>query len=120
MKATIALIAAMLAATPALAEEWDFILTNASGKAIKNLALAPAGSTDWKPRTIDADVKQDPLIKPSARTTVRFDKAASQCRYDLQATFEDGTTLVWSGANVCNNSYFTLKLAGGKATIAAN
>lgn len=120
MKLVSALGALMLVAGPAFAEDWDFVLTNGSGKPIKTLELAPAGSTDWKPQTLDPEQKRDPVIKANARTTIRFDKAANQCRYDLRGTFEDGTTQVWSGANICENSYITLKLAGGKATIGAN
>ena len=110
----------MLVATPALAEDWDFLLTNASGKPIKTIELAPSGTTDWKPQTLDAETKRDTVIKANARTTIRFDKAANQCRYDLKATFEDGTAEVWSGANICDNSYITLKLTAGKPVIVAN
>jgi len=110
----------MLVATPVLAEDWDFVLTNNSGKPIKTIELAPSGTTDWKPQAVDAETRREALIKPNARTTIRFDKAASQCRYDIKATFEDGTAEVWSGANICNNSYITLKLAAGKPTIVAN
>lgn len=110
----------MLVASPVLAEDWDFILTNASGKPIKTLDLAPSGTTDWKPQTVDAETKQAAVIKANARTTVRFDKAAKQCRYDIKATFEDTTTQVWTAINVCDNSYITLKLANGKATFTVN
>lgn len=120
MKFATGLAAFALAATPALAEDWDFVLTNGSGKPIRTLELAPAGSSDWKPQILDPEMKRDTTIKANARTTIRFDKAANQCRYDLRATFEDGTTQVWSGANICENSYVTLKLANGKPTITAN
>lgn len=120
MRHIAALAACALVAAPALAEDWDFMLTNQSGKPIKLIELAPAGTAGWKPQTADAETKREPVIKSNARTTIRFDKAADQCRYDLRATFEDGTTQVWSGANVCDNSYITLKLSGGKATITAN
>ena len=115
-----ALAAALVVASPASAEDWDFMLTNGSGKPIKTIELAPAGTVDFKPQTVDPETRRDPVIKAGAKTTVRFDKAASQCRYDLKATFEDGTTQVWTGANVCDNSYITIKLANGKATITAS
>lgn len=120
MKYVIAFAAVMATAAPAVAEDWDFMLTNGSGKSIKTIELAPAGTTDFKPQTVDPETRRDPVIKAGAKTTVRFDKAASQCRYDLKATFEDGTTQIWAGANICDNSYITLKLANGKATITAS
>jgi len=120
MKHLFALAAALVVAAPASAEDWDFMLTNGSGKPIKTIELAPAGTPDFKPQTVDPETRREAVIKPGAKTTVRFDKAASQCRFDLKATFEDGTTQVWSGANVCDNSYITIKLANGKATITAS
>jgi len=120
MKLFVGLGGLMLLATPALAEDWDFILTNASGKPIKTIELAPSGTTDWKAQTVDPEAKREPVIKPNARTTIRFDKAASQCRYDIKATFEDATTQVWAAINVCDNSYITLKLTNGKASFAVN
>ncbi len=120
MRMTTGLILLTLAATPALAEEWDFMLTNDAGKPIKTIELAPSGSIEFKPQLLDEGQKREPVIKVKAKTTVRFDKAAKQCRYDIKATFEDATSQVWSGANICDNSYITLKLVGGKATVSAN
>lgn len=120
MKYVIALAAVMVGAAPALAEDWDFMLTNGSGKPIKTIELTPSGTPDWKPQTVDPEAHRESVIKVGAKTTVRFDKAANQCRYDLRATFEDGTTQVWNAANICDNSYITLKLANGKATITAS
>ncbi|MCW4462232.1 hypothetical protein OK349_10990 [Sphingomonas sp. BT-65] len=120
MKHFIALAGAMLVATPALAEDWDFMLTNGSGKSIKTIELAPTGTTDFKPQTVDTEMRRDPVIKVGAKTTVRFDKAEKQCRYDLKATFEDGTSIVWAGANICENSYITLKLTNGKPSLTAS
>ena len=40
---------ALFVASPALAEDWDFVLTNGTGKSIKMVEIAPTGSTDWKP-----------------------------------------------------------------------
>lgn len=120
MNYAIALAAAVIAASPASAEDWDFMLTNGSGKPIKTIELAPSGTPDFKPQTVDPETRRETVIKAGAKTTIRFDKAANQCRYDLKATFEDGTSLVWPGANICDNSYVTLKLTNGKPTVTAN
>lgn len=111
---------ALFAASPAYAEDWDFLLTNSTGKPIKTVELAPSGTTDWKAPAEEEGVKREPVIKPGGRTTIRFDRGASQCRYDLRATFDDASTVVFTNANVCDNSYLTLKLTGGKPSITAN
>ena len=114
------LVLALSIASPALAEDWDFMLTNSTGKPIKTVELAAAGSGDFKPAVEDAEIKKDAVLKPGGRTTVRFDRPSNQCRYDLRATFEDASTLVFTNANVCDNSYLTLKLTGGTPSITAN
>lgn len=113
-------VMALSIASPAVAEDWDFMLTNSTGKPIKSVELAVAGTPDFKPAANDAEVKREPVLKPGGRTTIRFDRPSNQCRFDLRATFEDATTQVFANANVCDNSYITVKLTGGKPSITAN
>ncbi len=110
--------AALIAASPAWADAWDFILTNSTGKEIKSLDLAPTGTQDWQPNKVDADMAK--TFKPGARTTVHFDRGA-KCNYDIRATFADSTTIVWTNVNVCDDSYVTVKLgADGVPSFTAN
>lgn len=120
MRLVIALAALGMAVTPALAEDWDFVLINEAGKPIKTVEIAVAGSGEWKPNVKAEDMADRGEVKPKGRTTVHFDKPANQCKVDIKATFGDGATQVWSGANVCDNSYITVKLANGAATISAS
>ena len=113
--------AALMVATPAFADDWDFILINNSGKPIKAIEVSPAGAATWQPNKVDADMKRDTIVKPGGRMTVHFDKAGSQCRYDIKATFEDASSAVWISVNVCDNSYVTVKYdAKGAPTFTAN
>lgn len=118
-KLLVAAGAAIALAVPALAEDWDFMLTNGSGKTITTVELAPAGSGTWQPNKVDAELRKDATIKNGGKTTIHFDKG-SGCKYDVKATFEDGTSAVWSGFNVCDNSYITLTFAGGKPAFKAS
>ena len=113
MRTMIAIAAASLfAATPALADAWDFVLTNSTAKEIKTIELAPTGTTTWQPNKVEADTGAK-TFKPGARTTVHFDKG-SACKYDIRATFADGSMAVWSAVNVCD-SFVTVKGDGGNA-----
>ena len=69
----LALAAAMLAvAAPALADDWDFVLINSSGKAIAAVELAPTGTTAWQPNQVDPDfAKADRTMKPAASRSSR-------------------------------------------------
>jgi hypothetical protein len=121
LKMGLAAAAAIVIATPAMADDWDFVLINSSGKAIKTVEIAPTGTTTWQPNKVDPDFKkEDATVKTGARMTVHFDKGAG-CKYDVKITFTDSSNSVWSGINVCDNSYVTVKYnAAGATTFTAN
>lgn len=109
----------LAAATPALADDWDFMLVNNTGKLIEKIEVAPAGSGSWAENKVDPELKKDGKVKAGGKTTVHFDKG-NQCKYDVRATFEDKSTAVWSGYNACDNSYLTIAFTGDKPTFKAN
>ena len=110
--------AALLAAMPAYADDWDFILINDSGKEIKAIEISPTGAGTWVANRVDEGVKSGP-VKVGGRTTVHFDKN-EQCRYDVKATFADDTNGIWTNINVCDNAYVTVRYRNGAPTFTAN
>jgi|GEM_PF-537193 len=109
LKLGLAAAAAIVIAAPAMADDWDFVLINNSGKAIKTVEIAPTGTTTWQPNKVDPEFKKaDATVKPGARMTVHFDKGAG-CKYDVKLSFADNSEGVWTGINVCDNSYITVK-----------
>ncbi|MEI9850602.1 MAG: hypothetical protein WDN24_06795 [Sphingomonas sp.] len=52
--------------------------------------------------------------------TVHFEKGENNCRYDVRATFADDTNAVWTGINVCDNAFVTLRYRDGAPVFAAN
>jgi len=118
--ALIASAAALAAAAPALADEWDFLLTNSTGKLITKIEVAPAGSGSWVENKVEAELNKDGKVKPGGKTTIHFEKAASACKFDVRGTFEDKTTAVWPNVNLCDNSYVTIAFTGEKPTFKAN
>jgi hypothetical protein len=120
-KLAVTAAAVLMLATPAIADDWDFMLTNSSGKTIKTIELAPTGTTTWQPNKIEADFRKDPTIKSGAKTTIHFDKDGKVCKYDIKATFADDTSAVWTAVNVCDNAYVTIKYnAAGAPTFTAS
>jgi hypothetical protein len=111
--------AALMLATPALAEDWDFMLTNSTGKTIKLVEVSPAGAGTWAANKIDPELQKEKTVRNGGRMTVHFDKGSS-CKYDVQITFDDGTKAVWGGVNVCDNSYVTVNYANGAPTFKAS
>lgn len=112
-------IAALVAATPALAQEsagdMDFVLTNQTGKALKSLQIKATPEPEFKPDSAYAEEPGKSAVKAGGRTTIHFTKGAG-CKYDLKGTFEDDTTAVWSGFDACEDPFMTVALTGGKPT----
>jgi hypothetical protein len=119
-KTLIMAVAALVIATPALAEDWDFVLVNNTGKEIKLVELAPTGTTTWHQNKVDEEVRKRVPIAPGKRGTIFFEKESSQCRFDIKATFADDTTMTWINANVCDNPFVNLKLSNGAPTFTYN
>lgn len=107
----LAVIGALAVSTPAWADAWDFVLINNSGKEIQLVELSPAGANTWAASTLYEDSKPKP-IKAAARSTIHFDKAAAQCKYDIRATFPDKTTAVFANLNLCDAAFVTVRFDG--------
>lgn len=111
-------IAALVAATPALAEDMDFVLTNQTGKALKSLQIKATPEPEFKPDSAYAEEPGKSAVKAGGRTTIHFTKGAG-CKYDLKGTFEDDTTAVWSGFDACEDPFMTIALKDGTPTFKA-
>jgi hypothetical protein len=120
LKLGLAATAAIMVVSPALADDWDFVLINSSGKAIKTVEIAPTGTTTWQPNKVDPDFKKEDTVKAGGRMTVHFDKGPG-CKYDVKISFADSSTGTWTAINVCDNSYVTVKYnAAGTPVFTAN
>lgn len=115
MRMAFVVIAALVAATPALAEDADFVLSNETGKGIKSLQIKAATDADFKPDSAYTDEPGKSAVKAGGRTTIHFTKGAG-CKYDVKGTFEDDTTANWSGFDACENAYMTVAMTDGKPT----
>lgn len=118
IRTAMAIAAAATFAVPALAEDWDFVLANNTGKPIKGIDISAAGAGTWVANKVEPEAKKSET-KAGGRMTVHFDKG-SGCKYDVKATFADETSAIWSGINVCDNAYVTLNYANGAPTFKAS
>lgn len=116
-----ALLVTLGTGTAARADPWNMIVINSTGKTIYKLEVAPAGTTTWASTTLQAMNGAPVAEVPNGdRVEAHFDKQGSICRYDLKTSFTDRSTATFSGVNVCDNSYVTLKFSSGKAVYTVN
>ena len=92
------------------------VLINRSAGMIKTVEIGCRRariSTGSLKSAIDPQTKkEDATVKPGARMTVHFNKGEG-CKYDVKLNFADNSNGVWSGINVCDNSYVTVKYTAG-------
>lgn len=116
MRYKMAMVAAFAGiATPALADPWDFILTNNTGKEITLIEVSPAGLGQWQPNKVDEGEKPK-NIKLSGRTTIHFDKG-TQCKWEIRATFVDSKTALFPAINICDNAMIVIRYNNGNPAI---
>ena len=108
-----AALVALASGTVAQADAWALFVVNSTGKSIYKIEVAPAATSAWSPAPFNPN--NGTRLDSGARREIDFYREADKCRYDLRATFSDLSAAVYSGVNVCDYSYVTLKLVNGKA-----
>lgn len=104
-------------ATPAFADDWDFVLVNKTGKTIKLVEVSESGKADWKKDKRDEDMG-DGKVKPGDDYTVHFDRDPKVCKYDVRMTFEgEDLPVVWTGFDACKFAFGDFALNGGTPTV---
>lgn len=93
--ALIAVITALCAAGPALAQDLTFMLNNQSSSAITALFTSPTDVDDW-----EEDVMAGGEIASGETSEITIADGRAQCSYDLRIIFADGSEIT-DTADMC-------------------
>ena len=93
--------AVWLVATPALAQNRDVTVTNATSTAMIEFYASNIGTNAWEEDILGVDV-----LEPGEAVLVTVDDGTGACMFDFRATFSDGTEATRGGVNVCEISDF--------------
>jgi FtsP/CotA-like multicopper oxidase with cupredoxin domain len=77
----------------------NFSVVNGTGHTVMTLNVSPATEEEWGPDILGTDVLQN-----GQTAQVVFDRAETQCNYDLRATYDDGDTSEMRGVNLCQTA----------------
>ena len=77
----------------------SFSIVNAVGADISSLAIRRVGSSQWLPTGAAATAGK--------AAAVAFSNP--DCAFDLRATLANGTTVTWTGVNLCDVKLVTLR-----------
>ncbi|HEX4302353.1 MAG TPA: hypothetical protein VHZ78_06140 [Rhizomicrobium sp.] len=97
-----AFAAAMLVATPALAEDLHITIKNNTSTELTELYVSHVGTNSWEENILSGGVgsgEELPVDITDGRTT---------CNYDIKAVFSDGGTAEFRGQNLCTTDTFTV------------
>jgi hypothetical protein len=74
----------------------NFSVVNGTGHTVLTLNVSPTTEDEWGPDILGSQVLQN-----GQTAQVTFDRAESQCNYDIRATYDDGDTTDMRGVNLC-------------------
>lgn len=92
-----------LSATPALAVDRDFDLTNATGYPIREIYIDEASKDHWTDNAIEG------VLDNGDKVRMQFGKSDVGCAWDMKVVWTDNTSSVWKGFNLCQINSITLK-----------
>ena len=94
----------------AFAGAQDFVLVNNTGADIYTINISPSGENDWEEDILGNDIFENGEI-----VTVTFG-LGNTALWDIQAIFQDGTSISWYEINLLEVSKVTL-MGDGSATL---
>ena len=74
----------------------NFSVVNATGHVVTTLNVSPTSENEWGPDILGRDVLQN-----GQTAQIVFDRAETQCNYDIKATYDDGDTTDVRNVNLC-------------------
>jgi hypothetical protein len=102
----IAAIAVLMitSASPALAEDLEFTLTNKSGSAITAFHVSHEGTSEWENNLLEGAYLPD-----GNEISVLINDGRDVCTYDILTEFEDGDSVEDYGLNLCDMGSYTFE-----------
>jgi hypothetical protein len=74
----------------------NFSVVNRTGHTVMTLNVSPTSEDEWGP-----DILGNEVLRAGQTAAVTFDRAETQCNYDIRATYEDNDTTDMRGVNLC-------------------
>ena len=97
MLRSLGVAALALGAGDAFAQQTSFLLINATGYPISQLAVSESDFNMWT-----ANVLRPPPIKAGERRQVTFNAPTTYCQADIKIGFADnGAPAIWQNLNLC-------------------
>lgn len=93
----------LLVATPACAEDLQFVLTNASSYAVKSFFTSPQDVNRW-----EEDVFGENHLPAGNQVTITVSDDRVVCVYDMKFVMEDDSEFIETAIDLCELGEYTL------------
>lgn len=93
----------MAFAAPAVADDLQFTLTNATSVSATEFYVSPANVDNWEDNLLEGK-----YLPSGNEVTVTIGDGRRTCTYDLKTVFEDGRTAENDGVNLCEMGKYTV------------
>jgi hypothetical protein len=74
----------------------NFSVVNGTGHVVMTLNVSPTSEEEWGP-----DILGSQVLRNGQTAQVAFDRAETQCNYDIRATYDDDDTTEMRNINLC-------------------
>ena len=81
----------------------NFSVVNATGHVVVTMNVSATSENEWGP-----DILGSHVMQPGQTAQVVFDRAESQCNYDLRVTYDDSDTSEMRNINLCQTGTVNL------------
>ncbi len=103
VKPSLAMIALLLSAGTAIANDADFELKNKTGYQIDEVYISLPSSKNW-----GADIMGSGALGDGEKVKIVFPHGNGACNFDIQVKYHDGDKAEWSGVDLCKYEAITL------------
>lgn len=98
----LSVLAVSCLALPAMAEDLNFTLRNATSSPLTEFYASPPSTNDWEEDILGIDV-----LDPKERAQITIADMREDCRYDLRAVFDDGEVVEKRKVDLCDTEEFS-------------
>jgi hypothetical protein len=101
-KSIVAAVLFLIVGISSFAQEQNFTLVNGCDFVISYVYISPASSEDWGEDVLTVDV-----LGSGEECDIYFE-GYDDCRWDIKAVADDGSSAIWTGIDLCE--YFVITL----------
>jgi hypothetical protein len=104
-----------LVASPVLANDADYTITNHTGMTIASIYVSPSNENEWGP-----DIMAEDTLADGEECGLKFHEDAEECEWDIKIVDEEGDEHIVEGIDMCEDHSITFEEEGDEIVYSKN